>query len=215
MEEGVVNSFMSGPLKELFDASQCIMSQSHILESVRAEAEKCDSLESFFMVHSMGGGTGSGLGTYISGLLQEEYPEVYRFQTVVFPSEEDDVVTSPYNSVLALQRLTETSDCVLPVENGALMDICGKQDAAGKLRPAVGCKAGTRLTGIATTSPFNLHSNHQQKPFDQMNNVVSNLMLNLTRYVLQSHPAAVPFVWLVPTCSPSSDVPVLLKFDAF
>jgi len=37
--------------------------------------------------------------------------------TAVFPSEDDDVVTSPYNSVLALQQLTEFADCVLPIEN--------------------------------------------------------------------------------------------------
>ena len=66
----------------------------------------------------------------------DEFPEVYRFTTAVFPSADDDVITSPYNrlnqistsyhfqctpsfsnSVLALHELTEKADCVLPVEN--------------------------------------------------------------------------------------------------
>jgi len=33
--------------------------------------------------------------------------QVHRFSTAIFPSEDDDVVTSPYNSVLALQQVGE------------------------------------------------------------------------------------------------------------
>lgn len=62
-------------------------------------------------------GTGSGLGTRVLSLLEEEFPEVCRIVTSVYPSAEDDVVTSPYNSVLAMRELTEHADCVLPVEN--------------------------------------------------------------------------------------------------
>ena len=40
-----------------------------------------------------------------------------RFVTAVYPSAEDDVITSPYNSVLAMRELTNHADCVLPVEN--------------------------------------------------------------------------------------------------
>lgn len=76
----------------------------------------CDSLQSFFLLHSLGGGTGSGLGTYILGLLEgnqsildvvilrislmsttpylDYYPDAYRFVTAVFPSADDDVITS-------------------------------------------------------------------------------------------------------------------------
>jgi tubulin epsilon len=41
----------------------------------------------------------------------------FRFVTSVYPSVDDDVITSPYNSVLAMRELTEHADCVLPVEN--------------------------------------------------------------------------------------------------
>ena len=30
-------------------------------------------------------------------ILKDEFPEVYRFTTAVFPSADDDVITSPYN----------------------------------------------------------------------------------------------------------------------
>lgn len=51
------------------------------------------------------------------GLLEEEFPEVCRIVTSVYPTAEDDVITSPYNSVLAMRELTEHANCVLPVEN--------------------------------------------------------------------------------------------------
>ena len=41
----------------------------------------------------------------------------FRFVTAVYPSVDDDVITSPYNSVLAMRELTEKADCVLPIEN--------------------------------------------------------------------------------------------------
>ena len=65
-------------------------------------------------------GTGSGVGTFVLNLLEEEYPDVYRFVTAVYPSADDDVITSPYNSVLAMRELTEKADCVLPIENQVL-----------------------------------------------------------------------------------------------
>lgn len=42
---------------------------------------------------------------------------MFRFSTCVFPSVDDDVITSPYNSMLALNELIEHADCVLPVDN--------------------------------------------------------------------------------------------------
>ena len=51
----------------------------------------------FSILFSQHTGTGSGLGTSVLNLLAEEYPEVYRFTTAVYPSADDDVITSPYN----------------------------------------------------------------------------------------------------------------------
>jgi tubulin epsilon len=137
MESGVINNkILNGDLKDIFEARQCISDQSgagnnwarghhmygpmykeEIEEKVRQAAERCDSLQGFFFLHSLGGGTGSGLGSYIIRDMADLYPSVFRFSTCVFPSEDDDVVTSPYNSMLALNVLIENADCVLPVDN--------------------------------------------------------------------------------------------------
>lgn len=147
--------------------------RERIVETVRTAAESCDCLQSFFLIHSMGGGTGSGVGTFVLDLLQDAYPDVYRFTTAVFPSMDDDVITSPYNSVLALHELTEKADCVLPVENQALVGICRKvaQAAEGKGR-------GSRAKGTVTAGGGGAATH--EKPFDAMNNIVANLLLNLT-----------------------------------
>lgn len=44
--------------------------RNQLLERLRGLAEAADSLQSFLLLHSLGGGTGSGLGTYTLGLLQ-------------------------------------------------------------------------------------------------------------------------------------------------
>lgn len=36
-----------------------------LVETIRKPVEECESLQSFLILHSLGGGTGSGLGSYI------------------------------------------------------------------------------------------------------------------------------------------------------
>ncbi|XP_048348499.1 tubulin epsilon chain isoform X1 [Sphaerodactylus townsendi] len=193
MEEGVVNEILQGPLRDVFDSKQLITDVSgsgnnwavghkmygcqyeeRIVEKLRKIAEHCDCLQCFFVIHSMGGGTGSGLGTFVLNVLEEQFPEVYRFVTSVYPSREDDVITSPYNSVLAMKELSEHADCVLPIENESLFDIVSKinlMTKSGKLSSNIKQASLVTSGGIKTA---------KEKPFDAMNNIVANLLLNLT-----------------------------------
>ncbi len=194
MEEGVINNTLAGPLGELFDGAQlirdvsgsgnnwahghCVYGRQYedtILEAVRHAAEDCDSLQSFFCIHSLGGGTGSGLGTYILGKLADHYPDVYRFTTAVFPSQDDDVITSPYNSVLSLNELIQHADCVLPVENQALIDICSRI-AAGR----DGRKADRKNKVESTLLAGKGGRSDRARAFDDMNTIGAHLLCNLT-----------------------------------
>lgn len=49
-----------------------------IRNKIRKEAEACDSLQSFLVTHSLGGGTGSGLGSRVLEALAEDYPKIFR-----------------------------------------------------------------------------------------------------------------------------------------
>nr|KAI8762893.1 tubulin beta chain-like [Biomphalaria glabrata] len=57
-----------------------------IMEIVRKESEHCDCLQGFQLTHSLGGGTGSGLGTLIISKVREEYPDRIMCSYSVVPS---------------------------------------------------------------------------------------------------------------------------------
>ena len=44
------------------------------MDVIRREAEGCDALQGFQLSHSLGGGTGSGLGTLLLKRVREDYP---------------------------------------------------------------------------------------------------------------------------------------------
>jgi len=122
-----------------------------VLERIRKLAEPCHHLESFFMLYSLGGGTGSGFGSYILESLADQYPKLWKMATVVTPTgEETDVVTSPYNSALSTSHLCKYADCVFPIENNALQRF---------------------VSGVEMNT---------SGAFDQMNSVVANFLLDLT-----------------------------------
>lgn len=57
-----------------------------VLDVVRKESESCDSLQGFQLAHSLGGGTGSGMGTLLLSKIREEYPDRIMNTFSVFPS---------------------------------------------------------------------------------------------------------------------------------
>jgi len=79
-------------------------------------------------MHSIGGGTGSGLGTLILEKLSEDYCDKLCVNFSVFPGSTfggtSDVVVEPYNSILTLNALIESSQAVFSIENSTLNRIC-------------------------------------------------------------------------------------------
>ena len=67
------------------------------------------------LLHSIAGGTGSGLGSYLLERMNDRYPKKLIQTYSVFPDTGGggDVVVNPYNSVLAMRRLTEHADSVV------------------------------------------------------------------------------------------------------
>ncbi|PVU94743.1 hypothetical protein BB561_002293 [Smittium simulii] len=95
------------------------------LEITRKEIEKCDLLSGFQFTHSIGGGTGSGLGSLLIQKIREEYPDRMITTFSVLPSPKvSDTVVEPYNAVLSLHHLVENSDLTFAFDNEALYDIC-------------------------------------------------------------------------------------------
>ncbi|KAF5851887.1 hypothetical protein GGP41_000619 [Bipolaris sorokiniana] len=95
-----------------------------ILDMIDREADGSDSLEGFMMLHSIAGGTGSGLGSYMLERLNDRFPKKLIQTYSVFPNTQDgDIVVQPYNSLLSMRRLTQNADSVVVLDNGALTRI--------------------------------------------------------------------------------------------
>lgn len=96
-----------------------------VLDVVRKEAEGCDMLQGFQVSHSLGGGTGSGLGTLLISRIKEEFPDRMLSTFSVVPSPKvSDTVVEPYNATLSVHQLVENADEVFCIDNEALYDIC-------------------------------------------------------------------------------------------
>ncbi|XP_012280885.1 tubulin beta chain-like [Orussus abietinus] len=146
LEPGAIETIRSGPIGKMLRPDNFIYGQggaannwakghltdgSELAESVmdvlRKEAESCDSLQGFQITHSLGGGTGSGMGTLLMSKIREEYPDRIASTVSVFPSPKvSDTVVEPYNAILALNQLLESTDQTFAIDNEALYDICAR-----------------------------------------------------------------------------------------
>ncbi|KIO29363.1 hypothetical protein M407DRAFT_169385, partial [Tulasnella calospora MUT 4182] len=94
LESGVCNRIRSGPLGGLFRPDTYIHGESgagnnwakgyytegaelieNILDVLRKQIEECDALQGFQIIQSLGGGTGSGLGSLVMAKIREEVPD--------------------------------------------------------------------------------------------------------------------------------------------
>ncbi|EFO15952.1 BEN-1 protein [Loa loa] len=115
---GVGNNFARGYYTDGMDFIDDVMN------NIRKEAEMCDSLMGFHLTHSLGGGTGSGLGALMIMKIREQYPNRMVTSFSVFPTPKaSDVIVEPYNATLATRHLIENVDGTFCIDNTALRDI--------------------------------------------------------------------------------------------
>ncbi|KAJ0868834.1 putative purine-nucleoside phosphorylase [Helianthus annuus] len=124
LEPGTMDSIRAGPYGQIFRPDNFVFGQSgagnnwakghytegaelidSVLDVVRKEAENCDAMQGFQVCHSLGGGTGSGMGTLLI-------------------SKVSDTVVEPYNATLSVHQLVENADECMVLDNEALYDIC-------------------------------------------------------------------------------------------
>merc|ERR1711981_1016046 len=95
-----------------------------VLDRIRHEIEQCDAPQGFQIFHSLGGGTGSGMGTLLLLKIRDGYPDRITTTYSVFPSPKvSDTVVEPYNAVLSSHQLLENSDETFIIDNEALYNI--------------------------------------------------------------------------------------------
>jgi tubulin beta len=144
LEPGTMDAIKGGKIGDLFRPDNYVHGQSGagnnwakghytegaelvdaIMDVCRKEAEGCDMLQGFQVTHSMGGGTGAGMGTLLVSKIREEYPDRIMSTYSVVPSPKvSDTVVEPYNATLSVHQLVENADQCFALDNEALYDIC-------------------------------------------------------------------------------------------
>ena len=99
-----------------------------IMARLNNEIDKCDNVGGVILLHSTGGGTGSGLGALIVESLKEQRPEVPILSCAILPSPQvSSVVTEPYNTVFCLHTLRRLADACLIFDNEALFELANRK----------------------------------------------------------------------------------------
>jgi len=94
------------------------------VDIIRKETEGCDCPQGFQLTQSIGGGTGSGMGTLLLLKIRDNYPDRITATFSVYPSPKvSDVVVEPYNATLSIHQLLENSDETFVIDNEALFSI--------------------------------------------------------------------------------------------
>ncbi|KAH9953206.1 beta-tubulin 2 tubb2 [Lactifluus volemus] len=126
LEAGVCDRIRTGPTGSLFRpdtfisgeggagnnwAKGCAELVDSIMDVLRKQSEPCDALQGFQIIHSLGGGTGAGLGCLLLSKLREEYPDrmLATFSILPSPKVSETVV-----------ELVENSDLTVCIDNEAL-----------------------------------------------------------------------------------------------
>ncbi|KAI6025649.1 beta-tubulin [Pisolithus orientalis] len=143
LESGVCDHIRSGPLGKLFRPDTFFTGDSgagnnwakgyytegaelidSVLDIVRRQSESCEALQGFQIIHSLGGGTGAGLGSLLLSKLREEYPDRMLQTFSILPSPNvSETVVEPYNALLSIHQLVDNCDLTICIDNEALYDI--------------------------------------------------------------------------------------------
>lgn len=137
LEPGTMDAARSGAFGRLYRPGNFVYGQSgagsnwarghytdgaelmdQVIDVVRREAETCDSLQGFQITHSLGGGTGAGMGTLLMSKIRDDFPDRMMATFSVVPSPKvSDTVVEPYNATLSIHQLVEHADETFCIDN--------------------------------------------------------------------------------------------------
>ncbi|RNE99466.1 putative delta tubulin [Trypanosoma conorhini] len=132
-DEGSANNWACGYFQ------QGSSRKEEIVDALRREGESSGTVGTFHVVHSIAGGTGSGVGCLAADAVREEFPRALLLHSVVWPFTAGEVVTQWYNCVMAMSALRDTADAVFMAHNDDFGDAAStsKQGARGARRGEV------------------------------------------------------------------------------
>jgi len=101
------------------------MIEDDMMNRVRIAVDNCTNLQGFFVFHSFGGGTGTGVGHEILESLHEQFDKKVIFQPVIYPSKDfASSIVEPYNCMFAMHYTKGIVDLSLMLDNQAAYNMC-------------------------------------------------------------------------------------------
>ena len=147
LEPTIIDEVRKGSYRELFAPDQLISGKEDtggvfargyytvgrgiielVLDRIRRLVDDCPNLEGFMIYNSIGGGTGSGLGSLLLETLSVDYGKKPKFCFSIYPSPK--LANSPietYNALFSTCSILEHADVCVVLDNEALYDICEKK----------------------------------------------------------------------------------------
>jgi len=118
-KEDAANNFARGHYtvgKEMMD---------RINDRIRKLVDNCDNIQGFLINHSVGGGTGSGLGSLILERIAVDYRKTSKIGFELYPSPTiSTCVVEPYNALLTTHWLLDHTEVSLVLDNEAIYEVC-------------------------------------------------------------------------------------------
>lgn len=159
------------------------------IDCIRKELEHCDFSPSLVTLHSLAGGTGSGLGTRITEECSDIFPETTRLNIAISPYHFGEVVVQHYNALLTLSKTSQSSHGVLVFENEIAQSLCKTMHGLPNpsledinsvissnllplLLPMNSVQGGGG--GGATTDPFATSTTYQTTLLDHLSHLCAN-----------------------------------------
>jgi len=121
-KEDAANNFARGHYtvgKEMMDI---------VSDRLRKLVDNSENPQGFICTHSVGGGTGSGMGMLILERLAVDYRKKSKIGFEIYPSPNiSTCIVEPYNGLLSTHWLLDHTDVSLVLDNEALYEICQKK----------------------------------------------------------------------------------------
>jgi hypothetical protein len=149
------------------------------LNAIRRHTEALDRFESILLVHSTGGGTGSGLGSKVLEVVRQENPKATILAACIAPFSSGDTPLQHYNSVLSLAHANEHADAVLFFDNDdALRRARMVKRPGGGLSTSLA--SGSSASAIADArSARRLPPESTQVDTDEMNDIIAQSLAGI------------------------------------
>merc|ERR1712176_1645375 len=188
-KEDAANNFARGHYtvgKEMIDK---------VNDRLRKLADNCDNVQGFVINHSVGGGTGSGLGALMLERIAVDYRKKSKLGFEVYPSPTiSTCVVEPYNSLLTTHWLLDHTEVSVLLDNEAIYEIWQKhldckRPSYDNLNRLIGKAVSSMTASLRFEGELNVDLNEFQTnlvPFPRLHFMITSMAPVVTKKKMET-----------------------------